>query len=522
MWVMNSMCRRLMQFRNEINSYSTFYLNNITVPEQKPQQALLNKFKEIKMTHTKDQNSRRTFLKNTIKSTAGAVVMAGFPTIVPSSVFGKNAPSNKINIGQIGIGRIARTHDLAETFKYDIANIMAVADVDRKRLVSGKQMIEDWYAKKTGKANYMNVKIYDDYKELLANKDIDAVIISTPDHWHAQPAIEAALAGKHIYCQKPTSLTIEEGRQMSDTVRKSGVTFQLGSQQRSVTPWPQFKKACELVRNGRIGKLHAVRVGLPADPAGGNTCEMPIPENLNYDMWLGSTPYVYYTLDRVHSQTEPNSRGGWLRCEQFGAGMITGWGVHHIDIAHWGMNTELTGPVEIEATAEFPTKGLWNVHGDYEAKMKYANGVDLFLSSKYPNGIRFEGSDGWIFVTRGNVSVTASDPVSGKGEKAFDASDPKILTSVIGPDETYLYESPEQHGNWLNCIQNKKPTISPAEVAHRSCSACLLVHAAMKTPGKLYWDPKKEIFKDNVEANKLLSRPQRYPYGTNYVANKRS
>ncbi len=519
---MNSMCRRLMQFRNRINSYSTFYFNTVTVPEQKPQQALLNKFKEIKMTHTKDQNSRRTFLKNTIKSTAGAVVMAGFPTIVPSSVFGKNAPSNKINIGQIGIGRIARTHDLAETFKYDIANIMAVADVDRKRLVSGKQMIEDWYAKKTGKANYMDVKIYDDYKELLANKDIDAVIISTPDHWHAQPAIEAALAGKHIYCQKPTSLTIEEGRQMSDTVRKSGVTFQLGSQQRSVTPWPQFKKACELVRNGRIGKLHAVRVGLPADPAGGNTCEMPIPENLNYDMWLGSTPYVYYTLDRVHSQTEPNSRGGWLRCEQFGAGMITGWGVHHIDIAHWGMNTELTGPVEIEATAEFPTKGLWNVHGDYEAKMKYANGVDLFLSSKYPNGIRFEGSDGWIFVTRGNVSVTASDPVSGKGEKAFDASDPKILTSVIGPDETHLYESPEQHGNWLNCIQNKKPTISPAEVAHRSCSACLLVHAAMKTPGKLYWDPKKEIFKDNVEANKLLSRPQRYPYGTNYVSNRKS
>lgn len=519
---MNSMCRRWIQFRNEANNLYNVLFNTVTVPEQKPHQALLNKFKGIKMTYTKDQNSRRTFLKNTIKSTAGVVVMAGFPTIVPSSVFGKNAPSNKINIGQIGIGRIARTHDLAETFKYDIANIMAVADVDRKRLVSGKQMIEDWYAKKTGKANYMNVKIYDDYKELLANKDIDAVIISTPDHWHAQPAIEAALAGKHIYCQKPTSLTIEEGRQMSDTVRKSGVTFQLGSQQRSVTPWPQFKKACELVRNGRIGKLHAVRVGLPADPAGGNTCEMPIPENLNYDMWLGSTPYVYYTLDRVHSQTEPNSRGGWLRCEQFGAGMITGWGVHHIDIAHWGMNTELTGPVEIEATAEFPTKGLWNVHGDYEAKMKYANGVDLFLSSKYPNGIRFEGSDGWIFVTRGNVSVTASDPVSGKGEKAFDASDPKILTSVIGPDETHLYESPEQHGNWLNCIQNKKPTISPAEVAHRSCSACLLVHAAMKTPGKLYWDPKKEIFKDNVEANKLLSRPQRYPYGTNYVSNRKS
>ncbi len=266
-----------------------------------------------------DQNfskSRRVFLKNTVKTSVGTFVLANFPTIVPASVFGKNAPSNKINIGQIGCGRIARTHDLPETFKYDNARLMAVADVDRSRLQGGKQLIEGWYAKKTGKDNYIDVKTYDDYHALLANKDIDAVIISTPDHWHAQPAIEAALAGKHIYLQKPTSLTIEEGRQMSDTVQRSGVTFQLGSQQRSANPWPQFKKACELVRNGRIGKLHTVRIGLPSDPAGGNTSEMPIPENLNYDMWLGSTPYVYYTLDRVHSQTDFNSRGdhnGWMK-----------------------------------------------------------------------------------------------------------------------------------------------------------------------------------------------------------------
>lgn len=460
-------------------------------------------------------------MKNTIKATAGTVALANFPTIVPASVFGKNAPSNKINIGQIGCGRIARTHDLPEMFKYEVAHIMAVADVDRTRLQSGKQLIESWYAKKTGKSNYVDVKTYDDYHALLANKDIDAVIISTPDHWHAQPAIEAALAGKHIYLQKPTSLTIEEGRTMSDIVRKSGVTFQLGSQQRSIKPWPQFKQACELVRNGRIGKLHTVRVGLPSDPAGGNTAEMPVPENLNYDMWLGSTPHIYYTLDRVHSQTDFESRPGWLRHEQFGAGMITGWGVHHIDIAHWGMNTELTGPIEIEATAGFPKKGLWNVHGDYEVQAKYANGVTMFMSSKNPNGVRFEGSDGWIFVTRGSVGVTASDPGSGAKQKAFEASDPKILTSVIGPNEVHLYESPEQHGNWLDCIQTKKPTISPAEVAHRSCSACLVAHAAMKTSGTLYWDPKKEVFKDNVEANKLLSRPQRYPYGTNYVVSKK-
>ena len=189
-------------------------------------------------------NSRRSFLKNTIKVTAGSMALNSFPTIVPSSVFGKNAPSNKINIGQIGCGRIARGHDLAETFKYDIARIVAIADLDRNRQQSGKKMIEGWYAKKTGQSNYIDVKLYDDYHELLANKDIDAVIISTPDHWHAQPAIEAAHAGKHIYLQKPTSLTIEEGRHMSDAVKKSGVIFQLGSQQRSVSAWPQFKKAC--------------------------------------------------------------------------------------------------------------------------------------------------------------------------------------------------------------------------------------------------------------------------------------
>jgi predicted dehydrogenase len=443
---------------------------------------------------------------------------------VPASVFGKNAPSNKINIGQIGIGRIARGHDLAETFKYDVARIMAVADLDKNRLQSGKQLIEGWYDKKMNTKGYIDVKTYDDYKELLANKDIDAVIISTPDHWHAQPAIEAAMAGKHIYLQKPTSLTIEEGRHMSDAVRKSGVTFQLGSQQRSINPWPQFKKACELVRNGRIGKLQNVYVGLPSDPAGGSTAEMPIPENLNYDMWLGSTPYIYYTEERVHSQKDVNSRPGWLRSEQFGAGMITGWGVHHIDIAHWGMNTELTGPVEIEAKfADFPKKGLWSVHGDYAVESKYANGVTMFINSKNPNGIKFEGTNGWIFVTRSEGGVTASDPTSGdKTNKAFTASDPKILTSVIGSKETHLYASPEQHGNWLDCIQNKKETISPVEVAHRSCSACLLAHAAMKVPGKLYWDPKKEEFKGNAEANKLLSRPQRYPYGTNYVVNRKS
>ncbi len=449
---------------------------------------------------------------------AASLAITGFPTIVPASVLGKNAPSNKINIGQIGFGRIGMSHDLPETMKNDIARVIAVADVDSERGQMGKQWIEKHYADKYKKPNYVDVRVYDDYKELLLQKDIDAVIISTPDHWHAQPAMEAALAGKDIYMQKPTSLTIAEGRTMSDTIHRTGAIFQIGSQQRSVNPWPQFKRACELVRNGRIGEVKRILVGLPGDPAGGDPKLMPIPSNLNYDMWLGSTPMIHYTLDRVHSQTDLNDRPGWLRCEQFGAGMISGWGAHHLDIAHWGMGTEYTGPVELEANASFPTEGLWTVHGDFEVAAKYANGVTMLVSGAYPNGVRFEGTDGWIFVARGNVGVTASDPVvGGKASEAFKASDPKILTSVIGPDEIHLYESSEHHKNWLDCIVSRQQTITPAEVAQRSNSACLLSHIAMKIPRKLYWDPVRERFKNDDEANAMLSRPQRFPYGVDYV-----
>jgi predicted dehydrogenase len=457
---------------------------------------------------------RRKFLNRSVAASAGAIF---FPTIVPSSVLGKNAPGNKINIGQIGCGRIALIHDLHETMKYDSARVIACCDVDSKRVVNCKNEIERGYSEKTGNKKLVDVITYTDYREMLLNKDIDAVIISTPDHWHAQPAIEAALAGKDIYLQKPTSLTIQEGRKMSDMINRTGRILQMGSQQRSVDPWPQFKRACELVRNGRIGDIHTVYIGLPGDPGGDEEPEMPVPPNLNYDMWLGSTPDVYYTENRVHPQHD-FSRPGWLRCEQFGAGMITGWGAHHVDTAHWGMGTEFTGPIEVEGEAHFPASGLWDVHGDFKVTAKYANGVTMYISGDYPNGVRFEGSEGWIFVSRGDGAVTSSDPSSGSGNtEALNASDPRILTSVIGPDEIHLYESPEQHGNWLDCIRSRKQPVAPAEIAHRSCSACLVSHIAMKLPRKLYWDPVNERFRNDDEANAMLARPQRYPYGTVFI-----
>jgi predicted dehydrogenase len=338
------------------------------------------------------------------------------------------------------------------------------------------------------------------------------VIISTPDHTHAMIAIAAAKAKKHIYMQKPASLTISEGRIVSDIVQKSGVKFQIGSQQRSSV---QFRYAAELVRNGRVGQLKTVYVGLPGDPSGEVEPEMPIPPNLNYDMWLASTPWVYYTEKRVHPQIGYD-RPGWLRCEQFGAGMITGWGSHHIDSAHWGMGMERSGPIEVWGEAQFPTSGLWDVHGIFRTEALYANGVKMVVSNELPNGIKFEGSEGWIFVTRGNYRATASDPVvNADGSKPLDASDPKVLTSVIGPNEFHLPVSSNHHLNWLESIRDKKDPIAPVEEAHRSCSACLVHHIAMKVKRKIYWDPVKEKFKNDDEANSMLAREQRKPYAIN-------
>jgi predicted dehydrogenase len=452
--------------------------------------------------------SRRDFLAAAGKGLGVASVVAGFPSIVPSSVLGASAPSNRINIGAIGNGRISRGHDLPGLWKYDSARIMAACDLDSHRVEDARTLINDFYTKKTGK-KYDGVTTYANYRELLANKDVDAVVISTPDHWHALIAIHAVQAGKDVYLQKPASLTIAEGRALSDAVHHSGRIFQIGSQQRST---PQFRYAAELVRNGRIGQLRTVQVGLPGDPAGEEEPTMPVPRNLNYDMWLGSTPVVPYTEKRVHPQAGYD-RPGWLRCEQFGAGMITGWGAHHIDSAHWGMDTEYTGPVEIWGTAEFPKSGLWDVHGPFRTEALYANGVHMIVSGDFPNGIRFEGTDGWIFVSRGNETVTASDPVAKlQDSQALAASDPKIIKSVIGPDEIHLYDSKDHHGNWLESIRSRQQPIAPVEVAHRACSACLLHHMAMKLERKLYWDPARERFKNDDEANGMLSRPQRPPY----------
>ncbi len=456
--------------------------------------------------------SRRNFLKNALAGAAGTVALSHIPMIVPAHVIsGPLAPSNRINIGAIGNGRISREHDMPGVWKHDAARIIAVCDLDSNRLQSAQKLVNDYYTKKSGKASN-GVKAYANYQELLADKDIDAVIISTPDHWHVIPAVAAVRAGKDVYMQKPASLTISEGRFLSNEVHKAGRILQIGSQQRSM---PQFKRACELVRNGRIGKVHTVYVGLPIDDPAQSTPEkdMPVPDGLQYDQWLGETPWAPYTLKRVHP-TNDFSRPGWLRCEQFGAGMITGWGAHHFDIVNWGLGYEYTGPIEVSAKAQFPAAGnLWDVHGPFESENIYADGVKVIASNSYPNGVKFVGSDGWIFVSRGNYAATANDPASlAKNSKALDASDPKILSSIIGENEIRFVDSKDHHGNWLEAIQTRQQPITPIEVGHRACTVCLLNHTAMKLKRKLFWDPVKERFQNDDQANATLSRPQRWPY----------
>lgn len=458
--------------------------------------------------------TRRDFLKTSV---AGATGLAAFPTIIPSSVLGATAPSKKIHVAQIGCGRIANEMDIPGILRQDIARYVAVCDLDAKRLAKTRERVELYYTKKDGSP--YTVKAFGDYRELLKMPGIDAVAISTPDHWHAEPIIAAALLGKDIYVQKPLSMTIKEGRAVSDVLRSKKCVFQIGSQQRSDGPWPQFRRTIELVRNGRIGKLQTVKVGLPTDPAGDEEPEMPVPSNLNYEMWLGPTPLAPYTEKRVHPQNSISDRPGWLRIECYCLGMITGWGSHHVDIGHWGMDTEMTGPIEAEGRAEFPKKGLWNVHGPYHIEMKYANGVTMIIDNNFPNGVRFEGDKGWIFVSRGSARVTASDPASA-GSEAFSASDPKILVSPIGPNELHMHASRDHHLDWLQSIQTRKPAATNPEQAHRATSACAIGWIAMKLGRKLRWDPVKEEFLGDADANAMRSRPQRAPYGIDAILKK--
>ena len=430
------------------------------------------------------------------------------------------APGNRIRVGHIGCGRIARAHDMPGVFKSGLADPVAVCDLDSVRLQGGRELIERFY-REEGRTP-PPVTTFGNYHDLIARADIDAVVVSLPDHQHAQVALTAIRGGKDVYLQKPFTMTHAEGVLLRNEVEKSGRVLQVGSQQRSWGPNEQFRKGCEFVRSGRVGRLRRVEIGLPTDPTKPDDPEQSVPVNLNYDLWLGPTPEVYYTEQRVHSQTEVLSRPGWLRNENYCLGMITGWGAHHFDTAHWGMNEEHGGPSHVEGWGEFPPHDrIWNVHGAYHVELMYPGDVKLTVSDKFPNGIRFIGDDGWIFVGRDEQQATSSDPKSAPTTlKPLDASDPRLLD----PNGVTVHfpHSLSHHQNWLECVQSRATPLSPASIAHRANAACIISWIAMKLRRPLNWDVKAERFVNDDEANAMLSRPERAPYGALRMAGEKT
>ena len=423
--------------------------------------------------------NRRRFLKNATGITAGTVA---FPYIVSSSALGNAgnvAASNRIVMGCIGMGGMG-TGDMRGFLSKREVQVVAVCDVDKSQRDKAKKNVDEKY-------NNNDCKTYLDFREVIAREDIDALSLAMPDHWHSIPAVMGARAGKDIHAQKPLARTIAEGRAICDAVRRYGIIWQTGSQQRSGR---DFHRACELVRNGRIGKVTRVEVGLPTGGGSDNKPVQPVPEGVDWNFWLGPAPWVPY-------------RGimhwNWRWMMDYSGGQLTDWAGHHIDIAHWGLDLERTGPIEIEGKGVYPKDGIYNVPMEYKFTCKYSNGVVMTVANnkQIPQGTKWYGESGkWIYVKRGKLEA---NPAS-------------VLKEVIGPGEIKLYRSRDHKQNFLDCVKNRKETIAPAEVAHRSISVGLLGEIAMLTERKLKWDPDKERFLNDEQANRMLWRPMRSPW----------
>ena len=435
--------------------------------------------------------NRRTFLRNSATAVAGAALLG--PTLVPASVFGADAPSNRITVGMIGMGRQAFYSNVKSFLGASDVQVVAVCDVDTWRLGNARKAVEAHYAQAQNAGTFQGCSPYKDFRELLARADIDAVMISTPDHWHVPMAIMAAKAGKDISCEKPLTLSIAEGRVLSDTVKRYNRVFRTDSEFRSHAC---FQRACELVLSGRIGQVHTIRTGVPAgDIAGAPQPAMPVPEELDYALWQGPAPLAPYTEQRVHP---PHSydRPGWMRVRDYCEGMVTNWGAHLNDIAQWGNGTERTGPVEVEGRGEYPRDGLWNVLLSFEIQYRYAHGVKLIYSISHPH-VRFEGSEGWIQADYNTRSLQA-EPES-------------ILKTPLGPNDVHLPLKDEKR-DFIDAVKTRGQTLADAEVGHRTTSLCQLGHIAIQVGRKLQWDPQAERFANDDAANRLLTRPLRSPW----------
>jgi len=420
--------------------------------------------------------SRREFLKKTMAIAGGA---AAFPYVVPSSAPGQAAPSGRITLGFIGMGKQSQ-HLIRSFLNSPGTQTLAVCDVDKLKLKRAQDTVQEHYSKPNS-TPYKGCAAYGDFRELLARDDIDAVVIATPDHWHSITVIQAAQAGKDIYCEKPLAQTIAEARAMVNAVRRYVRIFQTGSMQRSDD---KFRFACELVRNGYIGEVKTVTVGIGGPPEDKPLPAEPVPDYLDWDMWVGPAPWRPYNSDlspHISFDGFPN----WRYHSDFGGGGMTDWGAHHFDIAQWGLGMDETGPVAIIPPDDKDYKVL---------TYKYANSV--IMTRDNANGILFTGTKGRVEVNRGYLKTW-----------------PETLQSQqIKPEEIHLYDSKNHYTDWLDAIRKRTKPICDIETGCRSVTVCHLGNIAYRLGRPLKWDPQREVFVNDSNANRLLSRAMRSPW----------
>jgi predicted dehydrogenase len=430
--------------------------------------------------------TRRTFLQRTASAAATAFTA---PLIVPSSVLGGDgavAPSNRITIGFIGAGRQSTYANIPGFLREPDAQCVAVCDVDSWRMEGARQAIEEAYAQRQPSGTFKGCATFRDWRELLARKDIDAVMISTPDHWHVPMSLAALRAGKDVACEKPLTRSIAEGRLLSDLVTKTRRVFRTDSELRSNRT---MHRAAQLVRNGRIGKLQRIITMTPKDPTLAAQPDMPVPDELDYEMWQGPAVRRPYTLQRVHPRQDARGRPGWLCVSDYADGMMANWGAHLNDIALWGADLDQTGPVAVEGTGQFPPAGhLWDVISEFDVTFTYANGVTLQCKTESPM-IRWEGTEGWIQVKFPNDLET--EPES-------------LLDWKPGSADLQLTYKTSEKRDFLDAVKSRGPTLYGCEAGHRNNSLAHLSLIAIALGRKLKWDPAKEIFPGDAEANARL------------------
>lgn len=434
-----------------------------------------------------DRLNRRRFLKKA----AVSVGAAGIPCVIPSSALGKAgsvAPSNRIVMGCIGMG-IRGTSNMKQFLRNEDVRVAAVCDVFGSQRKKAKNFVDEYYGSK-------NCAACNDFRELIARDDIDAISMATPDHWHVLIGLASARAGKDMYFEKPVAVSLEQAQALRAAIHRHKTVFQLGTQQRSSR---NFRFACELVRNERIGKLRTTMVGAPASWAIPSQPTQPVPKDLDYEMWLGPAPLAPYTYQRCRPYNDKESYSTWYHISDYCLGFIANWGIHHLDIAQWGNGTDHTTPIDIEGTGVFPKEGIADCCMKWELEFNYKNGVKMIYTDnngKCKQGVRFEGTEGWVHVNRQGV----------------DAHPKSLLESEIGPNEIHLTESKNHHRNFLDAVKTRKETICPIEVAVHSDTICQLANVATRLGRKLRWDPEQERFLDDDEANDMLCRPMRAPW----------